>query len=541
LGLVDISEQKKISIIQVAVCIVLFLVSGFVSYRYLISPEIKKLQTARKEYAKEKALLKSMSEEAQRVNALANNAQLLEAELVSLRNRVFNTEAEVLNFIRAIPATAAQTNNVLTSIVPQQTKEVSTTAETPPASNVNAGVQTVAQPAPKALPYGLKPIELTFTGDYNAVIGFLNALKSSGQYLTISSLNMTSSSDKASTINVKVVLNLLKMGITVNTLPIQVAKLNQNQQSAGRQQSTSVTSNLPDVSSVKTLISAQNAIYAQRNAQTTVKVAGAPQQTTIDQVSTPAPTAPPPKVVATATVTQKPVAQKTVTTPAQTTQVAKQPQTTAVAKQTPVGVNTAVSPKVTPAQTTKQMQTEIKPGPKTDTNIVASSPKPTESKTQPITKPASVSLSKQPVAVAKQPTQSYNGSEAKQLKAPTDISQKTTTQTQKATAEITKPSPQKVSPPAQTITPTVSKRQYAVRVGKFSYYENAENLVKTLKSHNYNPWIKTYSYGRKTTYWVYVGTFGTREEAERFAESMQKRLACIEDYVIMGLKNSKDS
>ncbi len=543
MGLVDINEQKKISIIQVAVCVVLFLISGFFSYRYLIAPEIKRLQNARKEYVKERALLRSMSEEAQRVNALANNAQLLEAELVSLRNRVFNTDAEILNFVRSLPMMAVQTNNALTSIVPQQTREMNVSAETSSDSKSNIGGQTTDQTtsAPKALPYGMKPIELSFTGDYNAVIGFLNTLKSTGQYITISSLDMKGgTSDKPSEVSVKLVLNLVKIGINVNTLPIQVAKLNQaQQQTANKQQSTSLASNAPDANAVKTLISAQNAIYAQRNAQTTVKIAS-PPQTTSEQVSPPSPSIPTPKVVATATVSQKPQTQTPIT------QV-KTNQVTVVAKQTPVNTNESTA--VTPAQKTKQMQTEVKSETKkADTETVASSPKPTESKTQPVTKPASVSLSKQPVAVTKQPIQSYTDNKTTSTKTPSKISQKVedqkqTVETQKEAKQVAKQSTQTVSPTETTTNSSVSKRQYAVRVGKFSYYENAENLVKTLKSHSYNPWIKTYSYGGKTTYWVYVGTFGTKKEAEKFAESMQKRLAYIDDYVIMGLKskNSKDS
>jgi len=113
-------------------------------------------------------------------------------------------------------------------------------------------------------------------------------------------------------------------------------------------------------------------------------------------------------------------------------------------------------------------------------------------------------------------------------------------------------SPQKVKPAVNTVKPVqkvdskppveTAKNngnrvtQYAVRVGKFSYYENAENLANTLKSHQYNAWIKSYSYKGKTSYWVYVGSFETKDKAANFAETMQQKLSYIDDYVIMDVR-----
>jgi cell division septation protein DedD/Tfp pilus assembly protein PilO len=516
LGLVDLSEQKKISIIQIAVCIVLLLITGYTSYKYLLSPEIKKFHNSRISYNKEKELLKSMASEAQRVNALANNAQILEAELVSLRNRVFNSDTEILNFVRILPALAAQSNNSLISITPMEAREILAPSTESPAPSADTSSKDKSQttaptapPPPRTLSCNLKPIDVSFTGDYNAVIGFFNELKSMDQFITVSNLNMSGGNEKASNINVKATLNLLKMGIAVDSFPTQRATLASNAtnqtQTANKQQNvlnSALTQNVAE-----TIISNQNAIYAQRNAQTTVQVAKSPQNTGINQA--PIPVSKPTTTIARTQKTVTPVVQ---IAPNQSPAISKQ----AIAKQNTasVAVNkpTTVSAKITqPNQKLMPIQ-----------STVVAQKSSAESSIGGTTKSVVASVN----------TAQVNASQKAM-----------TSKTQNQTTAVAKPSPKIVSSSAQLAKPVAKNTQFAVRVGKFVYYENAENLVKMLKSHEYKPWIKPYTNNGKTTYWVYVGAFETKEKAASFAESMQKRLAYIDDYVIMGVKSgkSKDS
>ena len=94
-----------------------------------------------------------------------------------------------------------------------------------------------------------------------------------------------------------------------------------------------------------------------------------------------------------------------------------------------------------------------------------------------------------------------------------------------------------VQPTTQIAKKLNSGTQYAVRVGKFVNYENVKNLFSMLKSDNCDPWLKAYSYKGKITYWLYAGTFESKDKAEEFAQSMQKRLSYIDDYVIMRIKS----
>ena len=346
---------------------------------------------------------------------------------------------------------------------------------------------------------------MSFAGDYNAVIGFFNELKSMDQFVTVSNLSMSGGNEKASNINVKATLNLLKMGIVVSSFPTQMANLASNTtkqtQTVNKQQNV-LNSTLAQ-NATKTIISNQSAIYAQRNAQTTVQVAKSPQNT-INQV--PIPVSKPTTTIARAQKTVTPVVP-----------IVNQNQSPAIAKQNIASI--AVNKPITVSAKITQPNQRLMP-------ILS-------------TVVAQKSSAKSNIYLDR-----MTGGTTKSVAASVNASRKAmTSKTQNQTTAVAKPSPKIVSPSARSTKPVAKNTQFAVRVGRFAYYKNAENLVKMLKSHEYKPWIKPYSNNGKTTYWVYVGAFETKEKAASFAESMQKRLAYIDEYVIMGVKsgNSKDS
>ena len=419
MGLADVSEQKKFTIVQILIYVVVFLISGYVSYKLMVSPEIKKFQSARAQYSKEKVILKAVEERTQSINALANNAQKLETELIRIRSRVFNEDSEVLDFMRSLPETTNMTGNNLMSIVPLEAKAILEPVPPPPVAPARGDkskdkskttITQTAPPAARTLPCKLKPVEVSFVGGYGDIIRFFDELERLGQYMTVSNIKLTGSYDNSAQVSVKLVLNLLQMGVDAKPIPVQMAKLSQS---------------LIGSNKVTTLV--KQTIPVQQ-----VQTSGQ----TVEPVSTP--------VTVKQPQTIKPVQTATAVKPVQTA--------------------TAVKPvqKVAPVQTVKQPQTNVKP---VQTATAASS-----------------------------------------------------TQT------------------ARTESKNTRSRQYAVRVGKFSYYENAKNLANTLKSHQYNAWIKQYSYKGKTTYWVYVGSFETKDKAENFAASMQQKLSYIDDYVIIDVR-----
>ena len=477
MGLADVSEQKKFSMVQLLVYMVVFLLAGYLSYTFIISTEVKKLHSARAEYKKEKIILKALEDRAQSINAIANNAQKLETQLINIRSRVFNEDNDVLSFMRSLPATTNMTGNNLMSITPFDLKPILEAPPPPPPSSkpVEGKATTVqsAPPAPRNLPCKIKPVEVSFIGGYGDVIRFFDELKRTGQYVKVDNISLVGGSENSGQVSVKVVLNLLQMEVDVRTPPKQIAEITQK-----------------TIGSTGTALVNQNATAGGSNAN----------------IATPVQTP------AQITIAVKPV-QKVAPI-----QIAKLPQS-------------AVKPaqKVTPVQTAKLLQSVAKP---------SQTAKPAVTAVKPAQKVTPVQTAKLPQSVTK-PAQTVASALSSQTTKPVGIAVRPTqkvmpVQTAKQPQFVEKPI-QKVesTPPVQTVKQNGKIIQYAVRVGIFSYYENAENLVKTLKTHQYNAWIKPYSYRGKTTYWgVYVGSFETKDKAVNFAESMQQKLSYIDDFVI---------
>ena len=78
---------------------------------------------------------------------------------------------------------------------------------------------------------------------------------------------------------------------------------------------------------------------------------------------------------------------------------------------------------------------------------------------------------------------------------------------------------------------------YTIQVATFSSRQNAENLANSLKSDEYGSRLEfVASDAGKTYYCVFVGEFGTEDEADRFGTAMQERLPYIDDYRISKMK-----
>lgn len=460
MGSAERTEQKKMSVYQIAIYIALFLISGYFSYRYLIAPEIKKLQTVRVEYGKQKSLMKEMEAKAQNIDILANNIQQLETELIALRSKVFNEDNDVLTFMRSLYGTTSQTGNKLMSIVPMEAKAINTTTPASDNKNVQAATTPVANTPPATLPCKLKPIEVVFDGEYSNIISFLGELENSGQYMSVSSMTISGGKEKASEVNVKTVLNLVQLGIEARSPNVQVALLQQNKPS---QTTTSTT-----VPVSKTSVQIANQAPVQTNKQ----------------------------VVSSA----KPMSNVPLTP----------------VKQTPK--TTVASAK--PVQPVKQIANSAKPSVNVPLTPVNKTPKATMASTK------TVPPTKQVVNVTK-PVKNVAVASSAQTKDSEPVLQ---------TKQIEKPVKEMPKSSKNLAKTKVNGANYSVRVGKFDYYENAQKLLNILTSHGYSAWLKTYAFKGKKSYWVYVGTFETKDKAEDFASSMQKELSYIDDYVIMGVK-----
>ena len=111
------------------------------------------------------------------------------------------------------------------------------------------------------------------------------------------------------------------------------------------------------------------------------------------------------------------------------------------------------------------------------------------------------------------------------------------TQSYPAEEVLTEPEPRNPlsEQPAEALTEKAA--QYTVQVGAFSSLQNAESLVNLLKSYEYESWLRPRSVEDKTLYFVFVGRFGAREEADKFGRLLQNRSSHITAYKVSKMQD----
>ncbi len=88
-------------------------------------------------------------------------------------------------------------------------------------------------------------------------------------------------------------------------------------------------------------------------------------------------------------------------------------------------------------------------------------------------------------------------------------------------------------PPVSKPTPppppvAEAKRSYRVRIGVFSQEQNVKNLLESLTSQGYHPYVEEEFVGGQKRYRVYVGAFDNRESAERLKQELiDKGYPCV--------------
>ena len=74
--------------------------------------------------------------------------------------------------------------------------------------------------------------------------------------------------------------------------------------------------------------------------------------------------------------------------------------------------------------------------------------------------------------------------------------------------------------------------RYAVQISTFRTRENAEEMVSSLESYEYKPWIREESRTEETLYPVLIGNFDTKNEAWQFGRAISERLSFIPGYMV---------
>jgi len=238
LQIANVEIRKGLSLYQLLIYIAAFIVSGALSYNFLISPKIRNLKSAQHEYKSEKALLESKIEKANRINVLHARYQKIENDLNDIQNRVF-TEAKTMDFFRFIPQLAVQTGNSLVSITPSEAKDPEEENKKP--KNVKqarsetqnkkktdikenkdnkdnkAQDSTGTVEKPKAQ-YMLKPVEIVIAGKYPNVVYFFDQLEKLQKYMKISSIRLTQYPEDESQVSARFMLKLIQMNINMPKL-----------------------------------------------------------------------------------------------------------------------------------------------------------------------------------------------------------------------------------------------------------------------------------------------------------------------------------
>lgn len=110
--------------------------------------------------------------------------------------------------------------------------------------------------------------------------------------------------------------------------------------------------------------------------------------------------------------------------------------------------------------------------------------------------------------------------------------------TEQKTQEIKVTPPQM---PIETIQKKIMDQQtqaedkkvtYTVKLGTFSSRENAEKLMNSLRSLGYSPSATSESIGGQEVHHVYIGKFDDSAKAKEFGESLQGKSSYITDYMI---------
>ncbi len=88
---------------------------------------------------------------------------------------------------------------------------------------------------------------------------------------------------------------------------------------------------------------------------------------------------------------------------------------------------------------------------------------------------------------------------------------------------IQPPQPPAREPTTPPPPPAETRRTYRVRVGVFSQESNVKNMLETLTSQGYHPYVEEEVSGNQKRYRIYVGAFENRESAERLKQELAEK------------------
>jgi len=181
---------------------VILLASGFLLYRFVISPELKLMSAARFHSNSQQELLKTKAEEIQHHSVLNDMAQRLR-ERVTETTRILFSREEAVDFLRLLPQLTSQTGSVLIGIYPRYTENF-LTGDT----DGNLEVKTKTPEEGDVGSYMRMPVQIAIRGRYSEIVRFLEQLEEREQLMTVSEFHIETASESPAEVNAGFVLNL---------------------------------------------------------------------------------------------------------------------------------------------------------------------------------------------------------------------------------------------------------------------------------------------------------------------------------------------
>jgi Tfp pilus assembly protein PilO len=187
---------------QFIVYAVILLISGFLLYRFVVSPELKHVSAAHFHLDSQQVLLKIKTEEAQHHSILNDRVQQLKTAITETKGLLFSRN-EAMDFLRLLPQLISQTGSVLITMEPRDMENLSS------GGAVVQGKQEQQVPEPEAEWSCMRmPVQVAIRGEYSEIIRLLEQLAEREQLVVVSEIDIATAEDCPAEVDSEVMLNL---------------------------------------------------------------------------------------------------------------------------------------------------------------------------------------------------------------------------------------------------------------------------------------------------------------------------------------------
>ena len=188
---------------QFLICIVILLASGFLLYRFVISPELKHMSAAHYYLNSQQDLLRIKTEEAQYRSMLNDKVQQLETSIAETKGLMFDRD-EAMGFLKLLLQLISQTGSVLITMEPRDMELLSSDgAATQRTKQEQRESEMQAETAHMRM-----PVQIAVRAKYSGIIRFFEQLEELKKLATVSQINIATEANAPAEVYVQLTLNL---------------------------------------------------------------------------------------------------------------------------------------------------------------------------------------------------------------------------------------------------------------------------------------------------------------------------------------------